>query len=493
MVKRVVLYILLILLIFLIFFNPIIKADCPPDCPVGDIKPGEFSINLDKDSSSANSVNWNTAPIWEMNANQILKFFDKIPENRFDELDDNELEEALEQKYSIDNMQIDLGNNVNDVEFEQDSFYFDDAKYLGIGTTIINNGRDVRYKQGNLTAKHADSVIKDGSISTNVDDLNAGELFFYLGQADSLITDSIRIKNIKNSTFKIDNQKVEIYSSDEYVINITDKSFANTEFNASEGSKLVITKTIPPNYNITNGSLKVEGENQYGEYTETLTTETNASVYVNPEFGFGCMEMLPLSTYSFISEDEERRDFGVSVPENSSLFKLCTRKDWVEKYDNNCNQCGIIDFIKQNIFLHGYVEYLRNYVKGSIAVPRELRQFHASFPNASVSIDLDNNFIFIPILIVSYKQQSKQISLTEPSTYYQIYEKEVNKSVHRFLKVNYKLGMNISNNLLYTYTTNYSDFDTRIENNILTQKLGTKLRVLTPSHELIRKYIKDEK
>jgi len=74
------------------------------------------------------------------------------------------------------------------------------------------------------------------------------------------MTDSIKIKNIKNTTFRIDNQKVEIYSSDDYVINITDKSSANTEFNATERSKLIVTKTVPPRYNITNGSLIVEGK-----------------------------------------------------------------------------------------------------------------------------------------------------------------------------------------------------------------------------------------
>ena len=37
------------------------------------------------------------------------------------------------------------------------------ANSLGFGTTIINNGKNVRYKQGNLIAEHADSVIKDGS------------------------------------------------------------------------------------------------------------------------------------------------------------------------------------------------------------------------------------------------------------------------------------------------------------------------------------------
>ena len=489
------LYSLLVVLL-LIFVSIVIAPEPTVDTEgpiLGDVG-GPFSQSLDNPNTNINSINWNTAPIWEMNSDQILKFFDKIPENRFDELDDDELEEALEQKYAIDNVDIDLGTDTDDVEFTQDSFYFDNAKYLGIGTTIINNGVNVRYIQGNLTADHADSLIKDGSISTNVEDLNAGEIFFYLGQADSLITDSIKLRNIKNSTFKIDNQKVEIYSSDNYVINITDKASANVEFNASEGSRLIVTKTVPPKYNITNGSLTIRGKGKYGDFSETLETDTNASVYVNPELGFGCMEMLPLSTYSFFSEDDERRDFGVSVPENSSLFKLCIRNDWVEKYDNNCEQCGVIDFIKQNIVLHGYVEYLRNHVKGSVATPRELKLFHVNFPNASVSIDLDNNFIFIPLLKVSYKQQNRLISSTEPSTYYNIYEREVNKSIHRLLKVNFKFSNeNISNNLLFTYTTNYSDFDTNIQNNVLTQKSGTRLKVLTPNHEMINKYVKNER
>ncbi|MBI2546087.1 hypothetical protein HYV81_02820 [Candidatus Woesearchaeota archaeon] len=229
MLKEAYLKVLLIYLHLLILVIGFALAQNGFDVTPGSGIEGTTSgPGIPEDVINSPNWNWETSPVWEMNSEQILKFFDNIPTNRFDELDDDELEEALEKKYSLENVNIDLGSNTNNAEFESDSFFFDSAQYLGIGTTVINNGINVKFKQGNLTAEHADSVIKDGSISTNVDDLNAGALFFFLGQADYLMTNSITIRNIKNSTFKIDNQKVEIFASDSYIINITDKSFAHT-------------------------------------------------------------------------------------------------------------------------------------------------------------------------------------------------------------------------------------------------------------------------
>jgi len=123
-----------------------------------------------------------------MTSEQIFTYFDRIPDWRFDELNQQRLAKALRKKYNIQDLDIDVGDENDNAEFTQDSFYFNELDYLNVKQTIINNGKNVRYKQGNLTAEHADSVIKDGSISTNVDDLNAGEVFFYLVPTDSLST-----------------------------------------------------------------------------------------------------------------------------------------------------------------------------------------------------------------------------------------------------------------------------------------------------------------
>ncbi|MBI2546089.1 hypothetical protein HYV81_02830 [Candidatus Woesearchaeota archaeon] len=167
-----------------------------------------------------------------LNEFQIEANFQSIPSFRFDELDQILLGRAIKKKYNLNDVEIKVGNQVNTVEIEDDSFYFDDVDYLEItptadySTTIINNGQNVRYSNGRVQADYADSVIKGDAISANVDFLDAGKDEYFIGEADYLMTDSITIKNIKNSTFKIDNQKVEIFASDNYIINITDKSSA---------------------------------------------------------------------------------------------------------------------------------------------------------------------------------------------------------------------------------------------------------------------------
>ena len=134
------------------------------------------------------NTNFETVDLNGMTSEQIFTYFDRIPDWRFDELNQQRLAKALRKKYNIQDLDIDVGDENDNAEFTQDSFYFNELDYLNVKQTIINNGKNVRYKQGNLTAEHADSVIKDGSISTNVDDLNAGEVFFYLVPTDSLST-----------------------------------------------------------------------------------------------------------------------------------------------------------------------------------------------------------------------------------------------------------------------------------------------------------------
>ncbi|MBI2546085.1 hypothetical protein HYV81_02810 [Candidatus Woesearchaeota archaeon] len=484
------------LLLFVFFVNTVSAPDTV-EGPQTPISPGDSLPTIPGSGGEGPgtpidaNTNWETVDLSGMTSDQIYIYFDSIPDWRFDELNQQKLAKALKKKYNIQELDINVGDENNNAEFEQDSFYFSNLDYLNVQQTIINNGVNVKYKQGNLTAEHADSVIKDGSITTNVEDLNAGSQTFFLGKADSLMSDSITLRDLKNATVKVKQQDIQISFDGDYEINITDKSFAHTSFNATEGSSLVITKTIPAYYNLSNGSLSFSGiEGPYGAFTETVQTATNASVYLNPSLGFICAFLMPLSTYAFYSFEDTRRDFAISIPQNSSQFKVCTRKDWVEKHDNNCNQCAIIDFVSKKIEMHGFVSYLRHHIKGSSVVSSSLQLFHISLPNASASFTLDAGFIFIPQLRISYTQQHPEISRTFASRYHTLYERQVNNSMHRFLKTNFQLPLSeMSDNLVYTYTTNYSDFDTTIRDNVVSQKAGSKVTVLPPNHPLIKKYL----
>ena len=80
------------------------------------------------------------------------------------------------------------------------------VKNIEKGNTKIINGIGVKFKNGELTAERADSFIKNSSIVTNVKTLKEAKEEFSVKAADSIISDCIRLDNIKDSEFKISNK-----------------------------------------------------------------------------------------------------------------------------------------------------------------------------------------------------------------------------------------------------------------------------------------------
>jgi len=107
---------------------------------------------------------------------------------------------------------------------------FDSIKFLKIDQTSINNCIGCTYDGAKLKFGHADSVLTDRSASTSVDNFDGYEDIFSVEKADSFLSGGIRVDEIEDSEFKIDNKTVEITTKSNVNLKITDASYNQAEF-----------------------------------------------------------------------------------------------------------------------------------------------------------------------------------------------------------------------------------------------------------------------
>ena len=235
--------------------------------------------------------------------------------------------------------------------------YYDNGNYelesvdsLQHGTVTIINGVNVRFYNGELTADHADSFIRDRTISTNIDDLISVPEHFYVGKADSVLAGCLTINNVEETTFTKTGDIVEMEPAQGVVLDIEDCNYAETEFEAlTNNSKLTVEDD---KYTITEGELLCKGDSS----NETLTANKSADAYIDPAFCFECTNITAVGSY-FYDAGNVTTNFGFKVFDYS--FRLCVRKDITQRFDL-CSQCGIIDVVDKKISLDGAgFSYLR--------------------------------------------------------------------------------------------------------------------------------------
>ena len=358
-----------------------------------------------------------------------------------------------------------------------------DAQFLRVEATSVNNCISCVYDGKKLIFKHADSVVTDKSASTNIDNFEGFADSFKVEKADSLLSGCLRFDNIKESEFSIFEGRVEAYVENGNNVTITDCSYSQSEFESKGNGSITINKDSKPRYEIKEGILKCK----YGLNTDKLEAENTASVeIVNC---FSCMTITPAGTY-FYSDADIRKDFVINVPKESSVYKLCLRKNQAQQYSA---YNGLMDFANKKIELNGIVNYLRYPLKDS-QISSLLSSFvYKGLKNVNALFNYDRDLLFLEKASIKDTANNKnQITTTKPSNFYSIEEIEFDDGkVHRVVGLGSVNKEDVTQSIISNYESDSLDADVNIDDNILVQQAGeSKVTILPPGHPRIISFLR---
>ncbi len=299
-------------------------------------------------------------------------------------------------KYA-DSLQYSSGNFIGVRQFrETDNGYtIEEAEQVEQNNNFITNGRGITFENEIFTADYAETFLKSGSISSNLFNLTSRPNTFSVDQADSVLSGCVTIDNVSNSTFTIYNNGIEISTPSNEDVHINDCSFQESTFNSNDG-RVIISKDNPPKVFMENGNLTIEDE----EFIEIVEAENISKVELDPVFGVKCAFISPEGTYWYKDKSIPIRDFAVRVPNQSSEYKLCIKKDPSQRFTN---YSGLVDFTKDEIKLNGIITYLR--LPFEITNRQTYEYFFLDFnflpvylgfdPKNQVVMTLDKDFLFV--------------------------------------------------------------------------------------------------
>ena len=360
---------------------------------------------------------------------------------------------------------------------------FDSIKTLKVDKTSLTNGVGVVYDGNKLNFKHADSVMTDKSATTDVDNFEGYGDIFSVEKADSFLSDCIRVDNIKDSEFKVSN-KVEITTKSDVGLKITDCSYNEFEFKG-KGKVSVDKNGNNPAYTVENGTL-TKKENGYNESVESINS---IIIETDKTFGFKCLTITPVGSY-FYNDNDLRKDFIVNIPKESSVYKLCLRKNKAQFFSN---YNGLVDFVDKKIELNGIVNYLRYPIKNN-QISSLLSDFvYKGLKDVKTLLTYDRDLLFLNNAeIKNILQNKQQIAITKPNNYYNVKEIELEDGkIHRIVELNPINKNQLTQDIASNYESDSLKPKIKIINNVLIQDNGkNSITFLPPEHEKINQILK---
>ena len=524
--KNLLLILLIILLsIFVIFAKADTVAINDELDDVSSILPSDLDKVL---STNPNSIplekrNQLTEPQLSYRGNDGIPNYLKLP--NLDNLNNEELSKAinkvegtnLEIKALPDGSRFEDGNLIikdnkinikelisnHEIDFENNRLFidgnqFDSAKNLkstpdgnglqadSIGLFNDNyiqliNGINVEvYSNDVIKARHADSFINSRTVTTNIDNLNSDLTGFKVDKADFFISNDLKISDIDNSKFILHDDKIFIETSDNDLKVNGMGNYVGDFKSASNESTLIISKN-GSYYEISKGMMNFSSYNSGNKFTDAIETNSTVKIEIDEfKFGIKCMTVKPVTTYWY-NDENLIRDFGINIPPNGDLFKLCIKRFVGQKF---ADYDGLIDFIDKNIVLNGTADYLRYPMKDGRIASLLMNPLLQNPDNFGISMKLDNDFVFINSNKISRKESKKGIikTIAYPDNYYTIKEQLMpNGEIHSIVVINTNLTKNeINQNRFFNYETGYFRPTIEIKGNVITQKNNENAIIILP-------------
>jgi hypothetical protein len=235
------------------------------------------------------------------------------------------------------------------------------------------------------------------------------------------------------------------------------------------------TKQLSNNVNEKEQELK---DKKYNYLQEELSTNTTASVTIDPDVGFVCMQMGPQTEYT-----NNEKNFKVVEPDMN--YSLCLKKipsqDFSHLLNDDCIQCGLLNFISEDNLLKGRIIYKKRLSKN---------YWLTLFDNFMSKISF-RGLDFVPSVLI-YSLNNKVDLQSNPTNYYLIKE----ENGIRYLNKYALLQDSKTNAYFMDYAViPYSNLPISILYNVLTQKNNNNNKdvlVYPKNSQGLNKFLYDE-
>ena len=368
-------------------------------------------------------------------------------------------------------------------EIKDNQISLDSAQFFQIDQNSITNGIGIRFDGNQLFFDHADSVITDKSVSTNVDSFSGYANQFSIESADSVNVGCIRFDDVRNSTIIAASNGAKLQNTNG-TVTITDCSYAKSEFESLGNGSVTLDKDgISPTYSLYHGRLTC-----IGDLNETLEAQSTASVNYGSSC-FECISITPIGSY-YYNDPIIEKDFVITVPKEGKEYRLCLKKSPMQEfslYD------GIVDFTQKSMKLNGVVQYKRYPLKNGKISGLLTKPVYFGKSNISMSLRYLPDFTFIDALRINgiLGLNSLESSETTPSNFISFSETSINGKKTRVAKINYLLSKESMNQgIISTYDSDDDLPPITYANGAYTQDNGkTRVEILEPEHERIQELL----
>jgi len=279
----------------------------------------------------------------------------------------------------------------------------------------------------------------------------------------------ILMQDVQNSSFRV-YDFVQITSNSDVNYQIEDCSGNTVDFSSEKDGQLTLTKFESiPTYILNNSQIKVNNE--------TLKTNTTTFAKIDPYDGYVCMT---LGIGSELRDDTNK--YLIIVPMDGDEYRLCLRKKQEQNFNyllqDNCIQCGLLDFIDENNTLKGRIIFKR-YVNDYWLNLFDLYNGVNSFKGMNV---INNDIL---------AKQNELYSYTSPTNFYIIKEENNNRSLSKYALLLDKK----TDSLIEYYDSDEINMPIHIKDNIINQtnNINNKQLLIYPKdYMLLNDFLFDE-
>lgn len=347
------------------------------------------------------------------------------------------------------------------------------GRILHLGS-VLTNAVGVRFSDNVLVAESVGSFSRGHVVVAELGGLAAGESAFTVDRAESLFAGCVLASNVSAAKVTTYSDGIALAPETDEPIAVRDCAFNDVTFSGA-GGELRVAGTVPATYNVINGTLAVKA----ADHREQIDANASAVVELDPQEGIACATITPPGTYWFNARDL-RQDFGVHVPANGTLFKLCIRKAARQHY---AEYDGLADLVEQRVWLSKTVQFLKYPFRGDQPDSLLMNALYSNTPGFNATLALNRSSGLIDAVAITGAAVAGEAA-TMPNSYYHLREGNVDGSTHRLLRIDFRTSLAaLTQSRVVRYLTSYFRPEIAMDDEVLVQQNNeSTISVLPPGH-----------